>query len=376
MFHRKKIIFVINNFAIGGVEKLLFDIISRLDKQKFTISIITVLGSGPLEAQFRGLNIPIYFAAGKSSFYAKQWFYKALWLAVSPVVLVRLVWWLGCFRPEVVVTSLYQSDILGMLASWLVSTPKRVLIHHDTYPVGRSRAWLKQKIGVGLATKIVAVSQTVKDFVINYFGAPADRVVVIPNGIDTNRFSNSGKSPDCANLVLGMVGRLEPVKGPLIFVQALQILQTKFGLTPPSYLGGEGSLKPDLMNYAAEAQLHSLTMDGEIKDVPAWLKKIDILVNPSLSEGFSLVILEGLAANKLMVVSDLPSTRELITDGDNGCWFPVGDAAALADILYRLLTDQASFRHIEQNVMRWQQQRLSRYDIRRVAESYEQLLLA
>ncbi len=364
-----------NNFLVGGVEHLIYDLISCLDKDKFAVSIITVFGSGPLEACFQKLNIPIYFAAGKLPFYAKRWSYKVLWLAIFPVVLVRLVLWLWCFHPAAVVTSLYQADILGMLASWLAGIPQRVLIHHDTYPVGRSKAWLKRKIGVGLATRIVAVSQTVKDFIVNYFDVAANRIDIIYNGIATEQFTPSHKFPDPSHLVLGMIGRLEPIKGPLIFAQALQILQTKFGLTPQSCLGGEGSLRPELMNYTAKAQLHNLTLDGEIKDVPTWLKKIDILINPSLSEGFSLVVLEGLAANKLVVVSDLSATRELVTDGVNGCLFPVGDATALANILQHLLTDPTSFSQLKQRLQEWRQQHLSQYDINYVTQRYEQLFL-
>lgn len=372
----KKVIFIINNFVIGGVEKLLFDIIARLDKQKFTVSVVTVFGSGPLGAHFQELNIPIYFAAGKTPFHIKQWFYKVLWLVIAPVTFARLVWWLWRFRPAVVVTSLYQSDILGMFAGWLVGIEKRVLIHHDVYPIGPVNAWLKRKLGIGLATTVVAVSQTVKDFVVTYFGMKADRVEIINNGIDLEQFKNCRKLPQSAHLVLGMLGRLEPVKSPMVFLRALQILKTKFGLTPPSYLGGEGSLRSELVNYAIQTQLLNLKMDGEVQNVPVWMNKIDILVVPSMSEGFGLVILEGLAADKLVVVSDLPAIRELITDGINGCLFPVGDVAALADILHRLMTDPTAFNQIKQGIIQWQQQCLPHYDINRVAQRYEQLLLS
>ena len=375
----KRVIFVIDNFVIGGVEKLLLGIISRLDKQKFAASIITVLGSGSLEAHFRELHIPIYFVGGKFPFNYKRLPYGIYWLVITPVILVKMIklmWQFLLQRPAVVVTSIYQPDILGILAGCLMGVPKRVLIHHDNCSLSPGKAWLKRNIGLRLATHIVAVSSTVKDFLVTYFDVPPDRIEVIYNGIPTEQFISSDKSPDPSHLVLGMIGRLEPVKGPLVFVQALEILKAKFGLTPESYLGGDGSLKPNLLDYAAEADLSNLTLDGEIHDVPAWLKKIDILINPSLTEGFSLVILEGLAANKLVVVSDLPSTRESITDGLNGCLFPVGDAAALANILQRLLTDPVRFNQIKQKLREWRQQKLTLCDIQCTVEAYEKLLSA
>lgn len=374
--NKKKIVFVINNFVIGGVEKLLLDIISRLDQQNFTVSIITVFGSGPLEARFRELNIPIYFAAGKFPFYVKQRLYKVYWLIMTPIIIVRLVQWFWRQRPDVVVTSLYQSDILGMLAGWLAQVPQRVLIHHDVYRLGFVKAYFKRKVGIGLATTVVTVSQPVKDFVIAYFGAMANRIEIINNGINLELFKNHGSTLDRSHLILGMLGRLEPVKGPSVFVRALQILQTKYGLMPTSYLGGDGSLKSELMSYVNQAKLSNLRFDGEIKDVPIWMNKIDILVVPSVSEGFGLVILEGLAAGKLVVASDLLVTRELIVDGINGQLFPVGDVTALADVLHRLMTDPAVFNQIKRGMLQWQQQRLPDYDINRVAKRYERLLLS
>jgi glycosyltransferase involved in cell wall biosynthesis len=373
---KKKVVFIINSFMVGGVEKLLLDIITRLDKQKFDVSIITVFGSGPLETSFQALNIPIYFAAGKFPFYEKRRRYKIYWLIIIPIIIARLVGWLWRHRPHVVVTSLYQADVLGMLAGWLARVPQRVLIHHDVYPVGSAKAYLKRKIGIGLATIVVAVSRSVKDFVIAYFGAVVDRIEIINNGIDIELFKNHGSTLSHSHLVLGMLGRLEPIKGPSIFVQSLQVLQTKYGLTPQSYLGGDGSLKSELMNYANLAKLSNLHFDGEIKDVPIWMDKIDILIIPSISEGFGLVILEGLAAGKLVITSDLPATRELIVNETNGQLFPMGNATALADVIHHLMTNSVAFNQVKQGIAKWQQQRLPDYDINQVAKRYEQLLLS
>ncbi|MFH1088492.1 MAG: glycosyltransferase family 4 protein [Patescibacteria group bacterium] len=371
---RKKVVFIINNFLVGGVEKLLLDIISRLDKQKFAVSIITVFGAGPMEASFRELGLPVYFAGGRAPFYIQKFLYKIWWLLITPGIIFRLVWWLWRFRPDVVVTSLYHADVIGMLSSWLAGVPRRVLIHHDVYQVGQLRAWLKRELGVGLATTIVAVSNTVKEFVVDYFGATNSRVEIISNGINTESFRGANREADCSIAVLGMVGRLEPVKGPTVFAEALQILQTKFKKTPSSFLGGSGSLKDELISYASSCSLNNLKFDGVIRDVSAWMQKIDILIVPSISEGFGLVVLEGLASGKIVIASDLPATRGLITNEVNGFLFQVGDAEALAGIIYHLITNQVVFNKIQQGVRQWRQEQLPHYDIDQVAKRYEELL--
>jgi len=369
-----KVVFIMNNFLIGGVEKLILDIIVRLDGRKFFVTVVTIFGSGPLENDFQKLNIPIFFAAGKLPFYANCWWYKILWLVLIPITFVRLIWLLCRIRPTTVITSLYQSDIFGIFAGWLVGVPKRALIHHDVYKLSPIKTWLKKNIGIRLATNVVVVSQTVKDFVISYFGTAPDRVEIIHNGINVEQFSNTNQPVRHSGLVVGMLGRLEPIKGPLIFTQALQILRDKYNIVPKSYLGGIGSLKLEIDNYIIQTKLTNLNYDGEIMDVPVWMNKIDILVVPSLSEGFGLVVLEGLAAGKVVIASDLPAIRELITDGSNGCLFPVGDAVALADMLHRLMTDSIVFNPVKQGIIKWQQQQLPDYNIKQVVQRYEKLL--
>ena len=368
------IMLVMNNFVIGGVEKLLYDIVARLDRREFKIVVVTVFGAGPLENQFRALNIPLYFAAGKLPFFTDKWWYKILWVIISPLVFIRLAGWLKYYRPAVVVTSLYQADILGILAGWLLGVKKRILIHHDVYRIGWIPTKLKKIFGVGLATTVVAVSKIAQDFVINYFGAKPNRVRVIHNGIDVGKFQSSDQPH--SQLVVGMLGRLEPVKGPAVFVESLRILHHKFHILPLSFIAGEGSLKDDLINYAKQNQLGGLVFDGEIQNVPGWLKKIDILVVPSVSEGFGLVALEGLAAHKVVVASDLPAMRELIIDGENGCLFPSGSAERLADTLWLLLTNREFLERVKAGMVLWRPRSLPDYDISRVTQSYENLFLS
>ncbi|MBU1092391.1 glycosyltransferase family 4 protein, partial [Patescibacteria group bacterium] len=205
-------------------------------------------------------------------------------------------------------------------------------------------------------------------------GATNSQIEIISNGINTDSFKDVSREVDCSLAVLGMIGRLEPIKGPTVFVEALQILQTKFKKTPSSFLGGSGSLNDELVSYASICALNNLKFDGVIRDVPAWMQKIDILVAPSVSEGFGLVVLEGLASGKIVVASDLSATRELITSEVNGFLFPVGDAEALAEIIYKLITNQAVFNKIQQGVLQWQQEQLPNYDIDQVAKRYEELL--
>ncbi|MBU4023147.1 glycosyltransferase, partial [Patescibacteria group bacterium] len=149
----EKIVFIMNNFLIGGTEKFLYGLIKNLDKDKFEISIVSTWGSGVLEKDFQTLGLPIYFAGSRgclSNIFAK--IFSVFGTAF------RLVVFLKKNKPDIVVTSLYQSDILGIFSSWLVGVKKRIIIQHDVKRLNFFVRIIKKIFAINLATKIIANS--------------------------------------------------------------------------------------------------------------------------------------------------------------------------------------------------------------------------
>ncbi len=371
---KPKIAFVIHNFLVGGVERFIFDLLDNLLKRnKIQLSLATVFGAGPLEKRFRALGIPLY-SAGPFKEIKKKLPFKLYWFIIAPVTLFRLLIWLKQTKPNVVVTSLYLADILGILAAYTAAVPHRVVIQHDVQRLGGLKSWLKKYLALRLATHIVANSETTKEFLIKHFGVAPERVVLIPNGIDLTLFRSGLKSspPSSRDLTLGFVGRLEPVKGPIYFVEALGILKDSFGLEPRAFMVGDGSLRPYLEQQAVLKGISRLEFWGLSSDVPTALREIDILVVPSLAEGFGLVVLEGLVAGKVVVASNLPAVRELLGP-ENELLFPPRDARALALRLAKVLRDYSLFLRLRQETENWFHQQAPNFDIQAVADRYRQL---
>ncbi|MBN2585369.1 glycosyltransferase family 4 protein [Patescibacteria group bacterium] len=369
---KKPITFIINTFMVGGVERLVLDIITHLDRDQWEPQVVTVLGGGPLLPDFQRLGIPIEFV-GPQRYVAGSILYQLYWLVSLPAIMGRLTRALKRHGSSVVVTSLYHADIVGMLVAASLKVPQRVVIHHDIEKLPWLIAWTKRRLALPRATRVVANSQTVQAFLQNYFKVPAQKMVVIPNGININRFVAGSKLTDKANLMVGMIGRLEPIKGAADFVLALIKLKEHIGgQAIPALLAGGGSVQ-DQLKAVAQANGLNLRFMGEVTDVVPVLREIDILVVPSLAEGFGLVVLEGLVARKLIVASDLPAIRELITDGQNGLLFPAGDSAALASQLQRLLSDSLLRQQISTGVVQWLSQKSAEYDIGQVARRYQEL---
>jgi glycosyltransferase involved in cell wall biosynthesis len=183
------------------------------------------------------------------------------------------------------------------------------------------------------STKVIAVSESVADHVIR-LGAGPEKVVVVPNGVDTDRFR---PTTDRRENSIVFVGRLFSNKGPEDALEAFsQLARRDWQLV---YVG-DGPMRRHLQIRASQLGLAgSVQFLGTRDDVPDLLGKSAIVVRPSLTEGRSLTIMEAMASGACVVASDIVPNRELIQHGVTGILIPVGDRVLLAEALRQLVDD-------------------------------------
>jgi glycosyltransferase involved in cell wall biosynthesis len=183
------------------------------------------------------------------------------------------------------------------------------------------------------STKVIAVSESVADHVIR-LGARPEKVVVVPNGVDTDRFR---PTTDRRENSIVFVGRLFSNKGPEDALEAFsQLARRDWQLV---YVG-DGPMRGHLQIRASQLGLAgSVQFLGTRDDVPDLLGKSAIVVRPSLTEGRSLTIMEAMASGACVVASDIVPNRELIQHGVTGILIPVGDRVLLAEALRQLVDD-------------------------------------
>jgi glycosyltransferase involved in cell wall biosynthesis len=168
---------------------------------------------------------------------------------------------------------------------------------------------------------------------------PASPVVVIPPGIDTNRFRPVARSGARAALgfrddwqVIGTLGRLVEVKGQRYLIEALATLPA----TTHVALIGDGPERMALERLAREAgvasRVHFLGLRSDPENI---LPAFDVFCLPSLNEGLPRAVLEAQACGIPVVASDVGALRQAIADG--GRVVPPKDTAALAAALAELL---------------------------------------
>lgn len=187
-------------------------------------------------------------------------------------------------------------------------------------------------------------SETVRRELVN-FGANPDRLQIIRQGVDTQKFS---PRPDKESKNrLGLAGRpvvistrnFKPVYNLETLIKAIPLVLEQYPRCS-FIIAGEGEQEQRLKNLASSVGgSDNISFVGRIAhdELPQYLASSDIYVSTSLSDSASLSLQEAMACEIAPVVSDLPGNREWVTDGENGFLVPVNDPHTLADRLIYLL---------------------------------------
>ncbi len=184
-------------------------------------------------------------------------------------------------------------------------------------------------------------------------GIPPQKVFLVPNGVDTERFQPLERDVDLATqlglegqIVIGFIGTIYRYEGLEVLVQALARIDSPVPRVC-ALLVGEGPECARLGEQARRLGIASrVTLVGEIPhaDIRRWYSVCDVLVYPRHSTRLTelttpLKPLEAMAMSKAVVGGNVGGLRELIQDGETGMLFPAGDAGALAALLARLIHD-------------------------------------
>jgi glycosyltransferase involved in cell wall biosynthesis len=224
-----------------------------------------------------------------------------------------------------------------------------------------------EALGLGAADAVIVTTPELGAHVAARVGAA--KVHLIPNGVDTTRFTPARRTPRRAKNVL-YVGRLSEEKNLGAVVEAAASLAGRFDLTLTFV--GDGPARPSLEAAARRRGVASEFVPVvEHRRVPAYLADADAFVLPSFTEGHSKALLEAMSAGVPCVASNVGGNRAIIEQGATGLLFDVGDPGALADALARVLGDPAGARALAE---RARASIVERYDlVRLVAEEIELL---
>jgi glycosyltransferase involved in cell wall biosynthesis len=324
--------------GLGGIEKLLLLIAKRYDSKDFKLFFCNLFSGNDDEPYPSGLKesgfLP-YSLKGSSFLDA---------LSFIP----KLVYYINKNRIDIVHTWLFHSNFIGQAAAALSGNAIRVLSrqYKDYFYIYNRRFEQKvDKVSHRLAQKIIVCSEGIKKHLIEVEKVPAGKIKVIPNSLDLivmssvednkqriiSEFGLSGKK------CIGVIANLHPRKGHIYLFEALRYIKER---NPGIVLlcVGEGSYRRYLQEEAERLNLLSnVIFTGYRDDMPDLISAMDLVVQPSVEEGFGISLIEAMSMNKPVIASDVGGIPEVIGNYRGGILVPAREPKALSESIEKVL---------------------------------------
>src|SRR6266568_5186301 len=367
-----RVMHVITGLGAGGAEAMLSKLVSANRTGGLCHSVVSLTDGGVFGGQLTASGVPVTCLGMRRG-------------VPGPIALARLVRLLRRDRPEVVQSWMYHANLLAGVAATATRTPVVWGIHHsdvDRRNVKRLTRWTRSvsaRLSGALPVRIVCCAESALRSHVG-LGYRADRMVVIPNGFDLDRFAADSHArarlrhelsiPSGAPVV-GLVARVHPDKDHRTFLAAAGLVAQE-NREVLFLLAGEGATPS---NPALSASVREFGIAPRVRllglrsDVPRLLSALDVLVSSSRSEGFPQILGEAMLCGVPCAATDCGDSREIV--GPTGRIVPPRDPVALARAIMELLALAPGDRAALGNAAR--ERIVERYDIRVVARRYAAL---
>jgi len=349
---------VISNLDIGGAQEVVRTLVNYLASRECQ-PIVCTFKDSPLRQDIErsGIQVEVlpdrrYSVVALPLFIVDM---MRIWRALAKLVQKH--------RVDVVQTHLLRSlDFLVLLLRY--TTPLRAVLwtfHNVNFELTASRlpkySWLLgpkkfsylflYRLTSRWVSGFIAVSDDVKKAMVQIIGPIGDKVTVICNGVDTQKYRQTVDKAFVRNQLgleadtrlIALVATLKEQKGHRYLIRALASIVPQHPDLHVLFIG-DGELKEELQD-----QVNRLNLGGHIHflgnrhDVPELLAASDLFVLPSLWEGLSMALLEAMATGLPVVASKLSGTVQVITPNESGILVPPGDTRQLVQAIEQLLND-------------------------------------
>lgn len=361
------VLYLVDNLEVGGIQRLLLEIVRRLNKDRFRPLVYSFQPGGMLEKDL---------ADAGAIMMGRDFKHHKNPLEIGPGI-QHLQGIMRGERVDILHTQNFITHTFGCLPAKLAGVP---VVVNTVHSMELWKKWFHltiDRLTYEVSDKIIAVSEAVKRYLIEKERLDPEKIVVIYNGIAPEPFKRGvdieekrmGLRLDRGSLVIGMVARLVPRKGAQILLEAVPTILAQEPSVHFLFVG-DGPLKEQLMHRAMRLSISDrVSFLGTRSDVPELLQIMHLFVFPSLErEGFGLALVEAMAAGKPVVATRLGSIPEVVEEGATGLLVPPGDSDALADAILAILHDRERAKEMGK---RGRGRALARFDVATTARKLE-----
>lgn len=336
---------ILTNLHDGGIEKVVLQLATGLDPERFETHVYALIDNNPWIDVFRSNGIPVTVIGADNRPGLPG-------IATNLRALVRLASALRRDRIDIASTHDFFPAVLGRAASLLAGVPHRVTTLHNTYTWFRWPHHAINRILAFWTDSVIAVSSAALDYSQLNDRLPDELYRLIPNGIALPpTLPDSTRSEVLTELgiplsafVIGNVGTHSVRKGQKFLLEAAsELIQTH----PDLHVVIIGSVRSHELEISRH--LHALAespaLAGHVHflenrhDMHRLYKAFDVFCMPSIAEGLSLASLEAMASGCACLFSDIGPFREIATEGEDALFFPVGASSKLAGKIKTLRRD-------------------------------------
>jgi glycosyltransferase involved in cell wall biosynthesis len=366
-----KIVQFVNNLDMGGIERLAVELGCRQKAagHEPIIYCLTHRGDFANEAEASGIGVVAFEKDHGPSL-------KTVWAMVRR---------LRKDRPDVLHTHNHLVHHYGVLAGRLAGVPTIVNTRHGalvqikdqgsrfvaTTNSPDTKADLIYRVCLRWTDAVVLISEATRHFFIQHRGCPSIKTHVILNGAPLERFLSSPASPGALRprIRFGTASRMVADKDHFTLLAAF----AKVAETLPHaelHVAGEGPLRSRIESLIAELNLsEKVVLHGAVRDVPDFLKQLDIFVLASVNEGLPIVVLEAMAAGLPIVSTRVGGIQEAAIEGLNARFAEHGNPIGLA----HEMTQMAQCPNLASTGAHGRRLVSERFQIERTWQEYEKL---
>ncbi len=368
-----KVLHIIVDLNVGGAESMLKRLVESDPISIPNTEVVSLTSLGLIGESLRNQGVKVYTLNLLPSGFN------------IPIVLWRLVKLIRHYQPDIVQTWMYHADLLGGLAARLARCRHVVWgIRSTAIPQGFLSVtfWLVRLCAICshiIPYKIICCAQSAKAAHIK-LGYAAHKITVISNGYNFSTFEQYSNSRakarielgfDDNEIVIGVVGRFDPLKDFHNFITAASILSTKRDNIKFLMIGRNIEWSNSTLYGWIEdcGLIKNFQLVGERSNIPFFLSAMDIFCLSSVNEAFPNVVVEAMAMGLPCVVTQAGDAADIV--GDNDFVVPVQDSISLANALLRMCElspeTRVNLGTKGEKIVR------AKYDIKNIRQQYEKM---